>query len=197
MPKSIALQKSDALVLILLAALITLQFMRSELNVDLAYTRDGLASGQYWRLLSGHFAHTNWPHLLLNLPVLALFYSLVRGQAAAFSALCVLPVIAIISSLILYTCYPGLSWYYGLSGALHGFGVLTATALISARATVGWPLLALLTAKIAWEQSPVYSDAAIATVINTRVATEAHLSGAIAAAVLLAIFFIAEYFRRK
>lgn len=197
MPKRIALQTSDALLLMLLAGLAALQFMHSELNIDLAYTRNGLASGQYWRLLSGHFAHINWSHLLLNLPVLALFYSLIRAQATALTALCTLPVIALISSLILYACYPRLSWYYGLSGVLHGFGVLTAAALISARTIVGWPLLAVLTAKIAWEQSPRYNDAAIASIINARVATEAHLSGAIAAVLLLAVASLFRHFQRK
>ncbi len=197
MPRRIEPQISDVLVTILLAGLAALQFMHSELKIDLAYTRTGLASGQYWRLLSGHFAHTNWSHLLLNLPVLAVFYSLIRPQAAALTTLYTLPAIALLSSLILYLCYPGLSWYYGLSGVLHGFGVLTAAALISVRATVGWPLLAVLTAKIAWEQSPLYNDEAIAAVINARVATEAHLSGAVAAVLLLAAAWLFRHFQRK
>ena len=36
-----------------------------------------IAEGEYWRLLSGHFAHLGYPHLALNLAGLLLVWLLV------------------------------------------------------------------------------------------------------------------------
>ncbi|MGN6701731.1 MAG: rhombosortase [Burkholderiaceae bacterium] len=83
------------------------------------FERVAIDSGEWWRLVTGHFVHVNPIHLFLNL----------LGGALAVEALwfglpwwygpMLLPVACIgISGLLWWLC-PELSWYAGLSGVLH------------------------------------------------------------------------------
>ena len=54
----------------LLAGAVTLVCVALEaagLRDLLAYDRAGLGAGQVWRLLTAHFVHLGWTHMLLNL----------------------------------------------------------------------------------------------------------------------------------
>ena len=67
--------------------------------------------------------------------------------------------------------------YVGLSGVLHGLFIWAAIEDIKQKRNTGWLLLIGVIAKICWEQ---YFGASASTVslINAKVATEAHLIGA-------------------
>ncbi len=86
----------------------------------LRYERAAVAAGEWWRLLSAHLAHLSWPHALLNaaalLLVLQIFRSVVRTAewwlAAAASLLAI--------GAGLWWLEPGVHWYAGASGVLHG-----------------------------------------------------------------------------
>jgi rhomboid family GlyGly-CTERM serine protease len=145
----------------------------------LRYERHAIESGEYWRLLSGHFVHGTVRHLLLNglglVMVAALFprdYS-----AAGWLFILVVSVLAIDLGFVLYE--PQLEWYVGFSGVLHGAlaaGVIAwwrrenrAFALVLGGALV---------AKLAWEQArgslPFSGD--------MPVIVDAHLYGALGGA---------------
>lgn len=67
--------------------------------------------------------------------------------------------------------------YVGLSGTLHGlFGAFALTEALTGRRS-SWLLVGGLVAKIAWEQFMGFCYDG--TLINARVAIEAHLIGAI------------------
>ncbi|MCV6605588.1 MAG: rhomboid family intramembrane serine protease, partial [Porticoccaceae bacterium] len=42
--------------------------------------RVAVGHGDWWRLISGHFVHINWTHLLFNCAVVILFQGLYRGH---------------------------------------------------------------------------------------------------------------------
>ena len=71
----------------------------------------------------------------------------------------------------------------GLSGVLHGLFIWAAIEDIKQQRNTGWLLLIGVLTKIAWEQ---YFGASASTVslINAKVATEAHLIGAFSGGML-------------
>lgn len=144
----------------------------------LRYDRSDIAGGELWRLLSGHFVHLDWPHLLLNVAGLALVWVLVgRAFRPLQWTVVLLASIAVIDAGF-WWLLPGLEWYVGLSGVLHG---LFAAGLVgnAFRHPVESALLGLaLFAKLAWEQVGGSLPGTSAFVAGT-VVTEAHLYGAV------------------
>ena len=143
----------------------------------LRYERGAIAAGEWWRLLGAHFVHFDLRHLLLNLCGLALLWWLFAADARARDWLVVLLVSALTVSAGLWFLDPGVAWYLGASGMLHGAWAGAALA--------AWPrwrlesqlALVLLAAKLAFErwQGPLSGglDAALPVV------TAAHLYGAL------------------
>ncbi|MCM0043522.1 MAG: rhombosortase [Burkholderiaceae bacterium] len=86
----------------------------------LRWERAAIADGQWGRLLSAHFAHIDTRHLMFNLLGLVLVaeWLLERWRLAALWSL--LLASALGTGLLLWLFEPGLRWYAGLSGALHG-----------------------------------------------------------------------------
>ena len=109
-----------AAVLMLVVAVASLTSGLGEAPGVLMWQRDALASGEFWRLLSGHAVHLNAQHLLMNLVGLGLLTELLceRLEAAGFVSL--LLASALGAGLLLWLLEPQLRWYAGLSGVLHG-----------------------------------------------------------------------------
>lgn len=155
------------------------------LTEALRYERVAIAGGELWRLASGHAVHLGWMHLLLNLAGLALVWMLVGPvftvwQWVLVSALCIAGTDA-----GFWWLSPELDWYVGLSGILHGLLVAGALASVTARGprrAESLVLLALVGAKLGWEQwvGPVPGSASVA---GGPVVVDAHLYGAVAGAV--------------
>ena len=131
---------------------VALQFGGDPVREALAYTRDGIAAGELWRLLSGHFVHLGWTHMWLNLAGLALVAWLVGGVFHWVRWLTVFAVTILIIDLGFWFLYPTLAWYVGLSGLLHGLlvGGLFKGAVERHKESI--ILLAFVLAKLAWEQ---------------------------------------------
>lgn len=147
----------------------------------LRWDRDGLADGQLWRVLSGHFVHLGWPHFILNAIGLWCVWLLVGRNLATRDWLLVL--LAQVAAIDLGFWYldPGLAWYVGLSGLLHG---LLMAGLVSGFRTApveSAVIGALVVFKLAYEQmaGPLPGSEATA---GGAVVVNAHLYGAIAGA---------------
>lgn len=84
------------------------------------YQREAVLAGEAWRLLSGHFMHLGFSHLLLNLSGLGLVMLLFgRGvSAAGWIWLLLASLLALGAGFVWLS--PELGWYVGLSGVLHG-----------------------------------------------------------------------------
>ncbi|WP_040514864.1 rhombosortase [Paraglaciecola polaris] len=143
----------------------------------LAYDRSAIEQGEWWRILSGNFLHTNLNHLLLNLAAVALLWTLHGQYYHTGQYLCMLVIFSVGVSIGIYTFDPQLQWYVGLSGILHGAFVWGAYQDIKYGIFSGWILMVGAWAKIANEQIAGPSGS-IAQLIDANVAIDAHLFGA-------------------
>ena len=158
-------------------------------NAAFRLDRAGIAGGEFYRLLTGHFVHLGPLHLILNIAGLVLVWFLV-GYSMSLSAWvgATLLSIATISAGLLLGM-PDLHWYVGLSGLLHG---LLAAGLVASFADARWELRILtgiLVLKLAWENL-VGAVPGTGDLAGGEVVTEAHLLGAIAGSVAGLIYNI-------
>lgn len=161
-----------------LAALLALPALLGARAVAaLRYERQALAAGEWWRLLSCHLVHFDLRHLALNLAGLGLLWWLYVADARLRDWLVVALGAALAVGAGLYLLEPGVGWYLGASGVLHG--CWAAAAVFAPRQRRGEALggAALLAAKLAAEHwhGPLSGtlDPALPVVVG------AHLYGAL------------------
>ncbi len=147
--------------------------------------------GEWWRLLTANFCHSNWNHWLLNIAglwLMEVFYQPVLSQKLRASLL----LFCMVFSVFLMHLIMNIHWYVGLSGALHGY--LIGGALLSwKQAKLLNAMIILLTtsklvAELLW---PI--NTATEKLINANVLEEIHSFGAISSVV----FFIGLYFLKQ
>lgn len=144
----------------------------------LAWQRDALASGQLWRLISGHFVHLGWSHLGLNLAGLTLVAWLV-GYRFSWLRWLVIGALSIAAmDLGFWFIHRSLDGYVGLSGLLYGLLVAGLLAGVVRRDREAIILGVFIVAKIAWEQFAGPMPGSEAT-SGGKVIVEAHLYGAV------------------
>jgi len=168
---------------------IALQLGGGSVREALAYTRDGVAGGELWRLVSGHFVHLGWTHVALNLAGLALVVWLVGGVFNWVRWLTVVGLTILVIDLGFWFLYPTLAWYVGLSGLLHGLLVGGLFKGVVERDRESIILLAFVLAKLAWEQlsgGPLPGSEATS---GGSVIVNAHLYGAVGGALAGALLW--------
>lgn len=162
-------------------------FLQFNPSADLFYwSRDAILNGEIWRLISGHFIHTNLWHLAMNLLALYLICWIFRRYIRIKQLTYLLIYLALSISLLLFTTQ--LDTYVGLSGVLHGlFGYFCLCEITAGRRST-WILLFGLIAKIIHEQiqGPNHLTQDL---IQAPVAIQAHLFGAVVAFIGFGIVF--------
>ncbi len=154
-----------------------------------AYDRNQLNNFQWWRLITGHFLHTNTTHLLLNTAGLALLWALhghyykMPRYLMQFFALCLGTAIG------LYLFAEQMQWYVGLSGVLHGLFVIGAYFDIRNKFKTGWLMLIGVWLKVVHEQIYGASEG-VAELIAANVAIDAHLFGTITGSIIILYYFV-------
>ena len=165
---------------------VVLGFLGDGARELLAFDRQAIAGGALWRLVSAHFVHLGFSHLLLNLAGLGLVWYLVGTTLGGRDWLAVWLVAIAAVSAGLWFFEPQLAWYVGLSGVLHGLLAAGIAADIGNARWDTWILAIALAGKIAWEQLvgplPGSEGASGGTVI-----VDAHLYGAIGGLLAFAI----------
>jgi rhomboid family GlyGly-CTERM serine protease len=151
------------------------------------YDRALIHDGEVWRLLSGHFVHLGWSHLVLNGMGLLLVSYLVASRYATRQWLLITVFVVAGIDLGFWVLQPQLEWYVGLSGLLHG---LLAAGLVSGvlqRQPEYLLVAAGLAAKLLYEQlaGPLPGSEGTA---GGSVVVAAHFYGAIAGALAGAFF---------
>ncbi|WDE13752.1 rhombosortase [Thalassomonas haliotis] len=153
-------------------------FVNGALSDLLVYHSSAIGQGELWRLISGHFFHTNGYHLLLNLGAMTLLFGL-HGRYYRFGAYLMLFLLSALGTSIgIYYFAPELKQYVGLSGVLHGVFIWGALMDIKHQDKTGYLLLLGICLKVAHEQLYGASEEVI-NLIDANVAIDAHLWGAI------------------
>jgi len=155
----------------------------------LAYDRYMLNNFQWWRLITGHFIHTNTTHLLLNTAGLALLWALHGHYYQAPRYLILFLLLCLGTSGGLYLFSPQMQWYVGLSGVLHGLFIIGAYFDIQNKFKTGWLMLVGVWLKVLHEQIYGASED-VAQLIAANVAIDAHLFGTITGSIIIFYYFI-------
>ncbi len=157
-----------------LISLLCLALQFPPLNSLSAWVLPAIEQGQWWRILTGNFTHTNFAHLTMNLAAFWIIATLFRPGWRSLLVL-LLAIGAIIGITCLFT---NMYSYVGLSGVLHGiFAYYALQELLQGRKASAL-LIAGLVGKITWEQC-FGGSASTAALIGASIATGAHLTGAI------------------
>lgn len=166
---------------ILLITLICLIHLYSrELGTLLRYDRFQVLSGQYWRLLTAHFTHTNLQHLLLNISGFLIYWVLFPAQQTIHRLLLETLALASMCGITLLLFEPQIEWYVGFSGVLHALVALGATRDLTEKSERwrGMFILALISLKV-YSETFGTEDSITETWIGAQVITEAHFWGLI------------------
>ncbi len=163
-------------------------FFDGNTHQNFNYQQNLINQGQWWRIITGHFFHTNGYHLLLNLAGIILLWSLHGQFYQTKSYLLVFIVSALVCSFGIYFFSDNISIYVGLSGVLHGIFVWGALMDIINKDKTGYLLFIGVWLKIIHEQVYGASDD-VAQLINANVAVDAHLWGAVGG-LLAAIYLL-------
>jgi rhomboid family GlyGly-CTERM serine protease len=187
------LSKLPVASLSLAVILIILHLLRTELTPWLEFDRSAIYQGQWWRILTGHFLHTNSWHLVMNLGGLALIL-LLHGMyyRPAQLWLHLLLGSTLIGLAVLFWS-PQITIYVGLSGWLHALLVTGCCIDIQRHWSSGWLILAAVFGKVIWEQWQGASQDVV-TLIEAEVATDAHLYGAVVGLLLYAALLFVRRF---
>lgn len=133
--------------------LIVLWMLGDDTRQVLRYDRTGLATGEFWRLLSGHFVHGDLRHLVLNLAGVGLVALLFQTEYRPrdWFLINLGAILAIDAGL--WWLSPEVDWYVGLSGVLHGALAAGAfAAWFRQSRTFAAALTLVLLCKLGWEQ---------------------------------------------
>ena len=154
------------------------------------YQRDWISTGESWRIVSAHWVHVGWLHLLLNGLGLMVCVSLIKPGWSIGRWLVSSLVIAIGISIMLTWYNPEVRDYAGYSGVLYGLYVLAAIGLFSSDRLVAGLVITMIVIKVMMEQFEFY-DFNTSDIIGAHVVVDAHLYGllmAIAIALVWAMY---------
>lgn len=171
------------LLLALLVLVLSLLAGGAPVLATLRFERGAIAAGEAWRLLSGHFVHLGWRHGLADAAGLALLWALFARALPARDWGWVLSGSLLAIDAGLWWLTPGLQWYVGLSGLLHGGWAAGSAAGAARREPASVLLLLVLVLKLAWE----YRHGTSLVMGELPVVTSAHLYGAVGALLVLGL----------
>lgn len=172
------LLKKFSAIIALILLLLMLELLNDPTWSQLRYDRDAVATGEWWRLVTAHFIHLGPWHSFLNASGLILVVLLAEDRASYWVWFFQLFLLAMGISLALYLLMPSLTWYVGMSGALHGLLVWTILPSALEGSRFSRLCLVLLVTKLIWEQL-MGGSLAVAGIIGGPVVVEAHAFGAL------------------
>jgi rhomboid family GlyGly-CTERM serine protease len=165
-------------------------------SVWLAYDKQQLVGFQLWRLITGHFLHTNHIHLVLNLAGLTLLWALHGHYYQRSQYLIILLLLCLGTSGGIYFFTPQMQWYVGLSGVLHGLFIIGAYLDIQNKLKTGWIMLIGVWLKVLHEQIYGASES-VAELISANVAIDAHLFGTISGCIIIFYYLYLKIQRKQ
>lgn len=159
-------------------AMLLLALFHTQVNPQLAYNRDAVLAGQWWRLISCHFVYLNVNHFLLDGGGFLLITYIFRDLLTARLLWLWLAMSAPLCGLALLLD-PTLTGYVGLSGILHGWLVIALLLGCRQMPLLHATALLVVAAKLIYEQSSFYDTNYLHNLIGAPVYPAAHLYGAL------------------
>jgi len=104
------------------------------------FDRQAIATGEFWRLFTGHWIHSDFEHLAWNVAALLILGILFENSLREW-LLVILLIGTFVISLWLWWNLPYLDYYCGLSGALNS---LLGAGLVGRNSFRGKPLIPLI-----------------------------------------------------
>lgn len=150
----------------------------------LRYERSALAAGELWRLVTAHVAHLSWGHAVLNAAALLLVLQIFRSAVTPREWIIAAALAIIVIDAGLWWFSPGVAWYVGASGVLHGMFVMGIAGLWrGGERNIALGLAVGLVAKLAfeWWQGPLGSG------LGLPVVTASHRYGALGGLLAVAV----------
>jgi len=175
---------------ITLVSLIVMLFTPESSNL-LRYQSIEVSQGEWWRIFSANLCHSNWYHWLLNILgfwLMDIFYRPVLSVKMRASLI----IFCMFANVLLMHLFMNLTWYVGLSGALHGY--LIGGALLSWKSAIKLNLIIVivvcikLVIELGW-----HINQTTESLIGANVVEESHAFGALSAI----IFFVINYLKNK
>ncbi|KGK01435.1 MULTISPECIES: rhombosortase [unclassified Pseudoalteromonas] len=163
------------------------------MNNELEFNRPLIEQGQLWRLFTSQFVHANWVHLGLNCAGIALIWLLHGEYTTPKQYSFNIALLALWCGLGVYWFCPTITIYTGLSALLHGVIVWGAIKDVTVGLKSGYILFIGVWIKLILEQVNGPS-AEIGQLIQSTVAVDAHLIGAIGG-VLLAVPLVVKHIK--
>ena len=139
------------------------------------FNRSEIENGHYTSLLTGHFVHLSSYHLLINLGGLLLILLINRSIVLSIKGVVAVGFLCLWTSIAVFLFDPGIRYYGGLSGVLHGLFFLAVMKNHIYTQAEKYLLTGGLVFKIALEQSGLFGSSLIAD--GLRIAVDAHLYG--------------------
>lgn len=161
-----------------------LQWGGPSVMAALIYDRSAIASGEWWRLLSGSFIHWTYAHWLMNVSGLILLAWIFAGEFGWCWWFAVLSMGASAVGMGLWFKDPQCLQYAGFSGMLHGLLYFAVIAGWRRHPGLHLTVLMVLLARLLWEHTPGYNTYYLQAWIGKPVAVDAHLMGALSGALL-------------
>lgn len=149
----------------------------------LVFDRQAILQGEIWRLVTGHWVHSDVEHLAWNLMAFGLLGYMIETCYGHFKLYAALIAGMFSVTVCVWFFVPDLDFYCGLSGVLNTLlFVLLIEGWLTSRSCI-FPLVAVgASVKIAFE---LFQHSAILTQTLWPSVPEAHLAGAIAAVLLV------------
>ena len=190
------LLRSPAHQLAICVALLCIALQYVGLDDVLRFERSAINQGQWWLLLTGNFVHLGQSHLWMNMAGFVLVVALVWSHFSAKQWFLIIIFSSLVVGIGLWFLNPDVTGYVGFSGTLHGLILAGCLADLRTYPKSAAILLALIIAKLTWEQiaGPLPGSESTA---GGSVLVDSHLYGAIGGAVIGAAILAFIYLRRK
>lgn len=188
------LLRSPAYVLSFCVVLLCITLQYAGLDDVLRFERNEIDQGHWWLLLTGNFVHLGQSHLWMNMAGFALVVALVWSHFSARIWLLIILFASLVVGLGLWRFNPEVGAYVGFSGTLHGLIIAGSLADLRSYPKSAATLLALVVAKLTWEQlsGPLPGSESTA---GGSVVVDSHLYGAIGGAIIGSALLLPVFFR--
>ncbi len=145
-------------------------------KTPLYFSAFDVAGGEIWRIITGHFVHADWEHLLWNGLGLAVLGALIEQHSRTLLWTALGTGVASVSILLL-TPFSQLDYYCGLSGVLNT--LLLAALWLEWQRTRSWLIIAIACGAVAKALIEVSLGTSIVTHISWPPYAWSHVAGLI------------------